>query len=245
MTKKGIFYGVSTGPGGASHLTLEAFSVLSSCRVLCFPESASKGKHIAYDTVKVAFSEADLESKQVLFFPVPMTNERAVVEKAYDEAASSLVPQLEAGNDVAFCSIGDVSLYSTAAHLARRVRKLGFSVRYIAGVTSFSAGACAAGLSLVPPDGAVHIIPSDVYYKKGLLPASVREPGTKVFMKCARHMRELLLEIEKAGLTEHACLVQQVSLPEQAVYAAGELLSLPESVYEKSYLSVVIVGGEL
>ena len=240
-----IFYAVSVGAGNAELLTLQAVRVLNECAVLCFPATDSHEggtRHIAYDAVSGA---VDVQKKETLFFPVPMTRDREKVRAAYERIAEQCVERLRAGKSVAFCAIGDVSLYSTAAKIAEMVRARGFAVEFVAGVNAFSAASCDAVLSLCDRDECVTIIPADAYFSVGKLEAALRADGTKVLMKMGRHLREILLLIDACGLRERTTLVQNASLPGDRILHGDALRAVGDDVVADAYLSVGIVRGNI
>ena len=249
--RRGIFYAVSVGAGSPDLLTVRAVRVLSACHVLCFPETdfhsfcfrsseshSSESHHIAYDAVSGAI---DVTGKDIRFYPIPMTRDRAVVCAEYERIASECAVVLRAGNDVAFAAIGDVSLYSTVGRIAERVRALGGEVQYVPGVNSFSAASCEACIPLADRDEGVSIIPGDAFYIEETLRAALLSPGTKILMKMGRRLREILALVDALGLSEQATLVQKVSLPGQKIFRGEELRHLDGSAVEASYLSILIV----
>ncbi len=60
--------------------------------------------------------------------------------------------------DVAFITLGDPTIYSTFAYVAKRLIE-GFEIEVIPGVTSFTGCAAAAGISLVEKDEILVIVP--------------------------------------------------------------------------------------
>lgn len=232
----GTFFAVSVGCGSADMLTIQALEVLKACSVICFPET-SDGHHIAFDAVSAAL---DVSAKELLFCPMPMTHDSEKLSRAYSAACEQCAARLRAGTDVAFVALGDVSLYATAAHVASHLAPLGFPVRYIAGVTSITAAACACALELAGKESPVTIIPADAYIKNGKLVQALRAEGTKVFMKAGKSLPKLLSAISAAGLLDCSYLVQNVSLDTERRYCGNELLQLPAAALE-CYLSIVIV----
>ena len=238
-----IFYAVGVGPGDPELLTVRAVRILGGCDVLCFPETETGGgaRHLAYDAVRGAVS---LRGKETLFFPVPMTRKREQTKAVYEQIAARCAEFLRQGRSVAFVSLGDVSLYATAAHIAERVRAAGFETRFVAGVHAFSAAACTAAVSLCARDEGAAIIPADAYFVAGKLEPALRADGTKILMKAARHLRDILELIDGCGLLADTVLVQRASLAGQRVISGEDLRAAGDEVFADAYLSVVIVGGK-
>ena len=242
----GTFYAVGVGPGSADLLTVQALQVLEACELVCFPETAKEAAsvlspashHLAYDAVSGA---VNLAEKQLLFCPMPMSLDPTRAREAYEATAALCEEPLSCGKDVAFVSIGDVSLYSTAAHLARVIASRGHPIAFVAGVTSVSAAACACALALAGKESAVTLLPADAYYRRGALTAALRAAGTKVLLKAGRHLADILSLIASEGLLSQTYLVQNVTLPTERRYSGEALLKLPDDVFLHSYLSVIIV----
>ncbi|MBQ7159843.1 MAG: precorrin-2 C(20)-methyltransferase [Treponema sp.] len=242
--KNGIFYAVSVGPGGSELMTLQAARVLNDCPVICFPETNSSSgskHHIAYDAVAGAVS---LSEKIKHFFSIPMTRDRQKIFAAYEQVVSVCAEHMRGGKDVAFVTIGDVSLYSTAAKIAEMVREQGFCVKFVAGVNAFSAAASASLVSLTDRDEPVSIIPADAFYIEEKLESALRADGTKILMKLGRHLSEIIALVDECGLLERATLVQKVSLPDERIVRGAALRVLDDDVWADSYLSVIIVQGK-
>lgn len=237
-----IFYAVGIGAGDPELLTVRAVRVLDGCDVICFPETGrgDDTRHLAYDAVRGAVA---MREKETVFCPVPMTRDREKTAAAYARIADSCAAFLRQGRRVAFVSLGDVSLYATAAHVAERVRAAGFPVQFVAGVHSFSAAACAASVSLCGRDECATIIPADAYFSAGKLEAALRADGTKILMKAGRHLRGILALIDECGLLADTVLVQRASLPGQRVLCGAALRGAGDELFRDAYLSVVIVGG--
>ncbi len=240
---KGTFYSVSTGPGDSELLTLQAVHILKNCPVIFCPETLSEknkqsSKNIAWDTVNKV---VNLKDKTVKFFSFTMEKEPLQARQTYKKAASQCIEYLTKGLDVAFISIGDVSLYSTAGHVASIIKNGGFSVRYIAGVTSFSQAACAASLDLAGRDSKVTIIPGDAYINNGELDNILESDGTKIIMKTHRYFKTLIDLIIEKNMCDRCYIVQKCSMKDERIYNGQEIKNLPPESYRDSYLSVIII----
>ena len=130
------FYPVSTGPGSADLLTLQAIKVLKECDAIFFPESEKNT--IALESIS-QITGLDLSQKALIPCHFSMTDDKEKSAAEYQKVASDCLKFLREGKSVAMLSIGDVSLYSTAARTARLIKNQGFEVKFISGVNSFSA----------------------------------------------------------------------------------------------------------
>lgn len=236
--EKGFFYAVSTGAGNAELLTLQAIRVLKSCEVIFYPESEKNT--IALASIS-QITQIDFSKKTLVPCKFSMTKDEDKRSAEYQKVASECEKYLLKGKSVAMLSIGDVSLYSTAARTAQLVQNHGFEVIFVAGVNSFSSAACSSLVSLCERDEKLSVIPGDAYYIEGKLQSSLKEEGTKVLMKMGRHLKEIISILNEEKLIQNATLVQRASLPEEKIFRGTELMTLSKEDFENAYLSVLIV----
>jgi precorrin-2/cobalt-factor-2 C20-methyltransferase len=240
--RQGTFFAVSTGPGDAAMMTVQAVKILEQCNTIFYPCTAGERvRQIAGDTLA---GSVNLDNKKLIPVVFEMTRQTDVLSQTYGGAASLCIEHLSAGEDIAFLSIGDVSLYSTAGHLASIVRAQGFPVVYIPGVSSVSAAACACALDLAGRDSPVSILPGDAFYTAGTLQASLAAPGTKVIMKTTRHLEHIIALLIDMKLSDRTWVVQNCSMENEHRYTGAQLLSLPSSFFSNSYLTVIIVTAQ-
>ena len=236
--KKGIFYAVSTGAGNPELLTLQAIRTLRECEIIFYPKSEKNT--IALDSL-ASTAEIDLSKKLLVPCSFSMTSDKEKSDSEYKKIAGECAELLQLQKNVAMVSIGDVSLYSTAARTARHLQESGFEVKFIAGVNSFSEAACQAAISLCEKDEALSVIPADSFFTTGKLEDALNEAGTKVLMKMGRHLKEIIQILQKLNLIKNSILVQKASRSEQKIFKGEEILNMSETDFEEAYLSVLIV----
>lgn len=139
----GTLYGVSVGPGDPGLITVRAVEVIRACGVIAVPRSSGGAERVALGIAENAVPE--LGKKELVELSMPMTRDPDRLEAARVAAVESLAAYLRAGRDVAFLTIGDVTVYSTYGYLHERVKAMGFPAEMIAGVPSFCAAAAVWG----------------------------------------------------------------------------------------------------
>ena len=239
--KKSTFYAVSTGPGKGELLTLEAIRNLNECDIIFYPES--KKNSVALSSI-LETKRIDFSKKELIPCKFSMSGESGKTSSEYEKIILECESFLREGKSVAMLSIGDVSLYSSAARTGRLIQAQGFDVKFIAGVNSFSQAACAANLSLCERDEKLSVIPADSFYEKGKLKAELTGSGTKILMKAGKHLKKIIALISECDLIEKSFLVQKVSLPDEKIFFGKEMLEMSESDFEKAYLSLIIVKSQ-
>jgi len=233
-----IFYAVSTGPGDFEELTLKAIRVLKECDVIFYPKTSKNS--IALKAVS-SVSAIELSQKTLVPCSFSMTDDEKKRKDEYKKISLEAEAFLKNGKSVALLSIGDVSLYSSAARTAKIVKNHGFKVKFISGVNSFSAASSLLNLSLCEKDEKLTVIPGDSFFENGKLLSDLHNGGTKVLMKMARHLKEILLLLEKENLIQNASLVQKAGMEGEKIFVGKEIFSMSEEDFKNSYLSVIIV----
>ncbi len=228
----GTLYGVSVGPGDPELLTLKAARIIRQCPVIAVPRSADENAPIALGIALQAVPE--ISSKQIVELSMPMTRDKAELDRTRGKAADRLMELLAAGSDVAFLTLGDVSVYSTYFYLDERVRACGYETRVIAGVPSFCAAAARLGVSLTEASQPLHIIPGSYSgVDEGLGYA-----GAKVLMKTGKSIEQMKARLKERGLYESARMVQKCGMEGERVFD-----SLDGADADASYFSIIVVKG--
>lgn len=222
----GCLYGIGVGPGDPELMTLKAVKRLKQCRVLALPHE-EKERCVAYNIAVQAVPE--IAEKRILYLPMPMTKDKSVLEKSHEEAAAAVASCLSSGEDVAFITLGDVSVYSTYLYVHRRVVDMGYGTEMINGIPSFCAAAARLNIPLVNGSEQLHIIPAS--YDIG---EALKLPGVRVLMKAGRQMagvKELL-----AGGAYEVRMVENCGMEQERIYTSAE--EIPGTA---GYYSLMIV----
>ncbi|WP_406678496.1 precorrin-2 C(20)-methyltransferase [Moorella sp. ACPs] len=231
----GTLYGLGVGPGDPDLLTLKAKAILEQVPVLAVPVSQRGEESLALQVVRPFIRPG----QEILNLFMPMTHDRAYLERSWDAAAAELLAILTAGKDVAFLTLGDASLYSTYSYLMQRLQKLKPDLKIVTvpGITSFAAAAARLNVPLAVGDEPLAVIPA---LKD---PASLKEylslfPNL-VLMKVARRYDAIVTVLEEAGVAGQSFLASRCG-------QAGESFSrdlVAEKGKKQDYLSLIIVKG--
>ncbi len=222
---RGILYGVGVGPGDPKMLTLQAVEVLQMADVIAIPDT--KGEKTAMKVVGEY-----IKDKAVVYCPMPMTRDTDLLEKSHGISCSLIEEQLLIGNNVAFITLGDPTIYSTYMNIQRIIEDKGYITRTIPGVTSFCASAGALNISLCDRGEALHIIPASYGETEELLDLK----GTKVLMKSGKSLTDIKAALKRKGLFQSSLMVECCGMENQRVYK-----SLDEVSDDSSYFSIIIV----
>lgn len=230
--KQGTLYGVGLGPGDPELITLKAARLIGAARVVAYPAlegAASFARSIAAGLFRDDVVEMVLD--------VPMVNDRAPAQAAYDGGAARIAEALEAGHDVICLCEGDPFFYGSFMYLHARLSDR-FAVEVVPGVTSITACAARAGLPLVARNERLTVLPGPLHEDE--LEARIAGAESVVIMKLGRHLPKLRAVLGRLGLQEKARYVERVGLPDEVV------CPLTEAPREAPYFSMILLvkGGD-
>lgn len=217
---RGTLYGVGVGPGDPEDMTLKAVRVLKDCPVAAIPKKTAKGC-VSYETAIKAVPE--LVHKELVCIDVPMTKDKDLRDRCYEEGARQIADRLSKGQDVALLTMGDPTVYASDLYLIRLVRAMGYEVEMVNGVPSFCAAAARLKISLGEREEQIHILPGSYQIEEGL-----KLPGVKILMKTGKSyekVKTLLKEgeyevkmAENCGMEGERVCGSLEEMPDQAGY---------------------------
>lgn len=222
---RGIAYGIGVGPGDPELMSLKAVRLIRECAVIAVPGRTAE-ESAAYRIAAAAVPE--IADKETVAVSMPMTRDRAALEAAHREAASLLESHLDRGEDVAYLSLGDPSVYCTFGYLMRILKEDGYDTGTVPGVTSFCAAASRLGITLAEGDEPLHVIPGS-----GIPEDIADRKGTFVIMKSGRGMskvRDLL-----SGSGKNVTAVENCGMRGEKVY--GSLEDIPD---DAGYFTLIV-----
>ena len=149
----GSLYFISLGPGAADMVTLGTLRLLTKAqKVYCFAVGESS-------RAAEIISKLDIDQSKVITVKVPMSHDQEKANEVYDELASTIRKDYEAGMDIAVATEGDSGIFATTHYVMDRLQAMGIECRQTPGIPSFIAAASVAGLHLVKRQERLLIIP--------------------------------------------------------------------------------------
>jgi precorrin-2/cobalt-factor-2 C20-methyltransferase len=235
------FYGLGLGPGNPDYMTVRARKVLETAdRLVHF---CKRGKRGNARTIADAIVGMDPDREIALAYPVTTEipadhpDYAAALNPFYEEAASQLFAEVEAGRTVAVLCEGDPFFYGSFMHLWWRLKDQ-VPTEVVPAVSSMSGAWTRAGAPITWGDDVLTIVP-------GTLPEAEltrRLSGTDaaVVMKLGRNLPKVRAAIANAGLSERAIYVERATMAEEKIIPLSEL---PDDM-EAPYFSLIIVPGQ-
>ncbi|MBD2099080.1 precorrin-2 C(20)-methyltransferase [Trichocoleus sp. FACHB-591] len=229
----GTLYGIGVGTGDPELLTLKGLRLLKQASVVAFPAGV-KGKLGMAEQIVAEW----LQPHQVrLALNFPYVQDTDTLTQAWQQAAKSVWPYLQQGQDVAFVSEGDVSFFSTFTYLAQSLQHLHpeAKVQTIPGICSPLAAAATLGIPLTMQAQRLVVLPA--LYHVSELETALQWADVVVLMKVSSVYEQVWAILQQQQLLNRSYVVERATLPEQVIYA--NLSDRPN--LQLSYFSLLIV----
>jgi len=227
----GTLIGVGVGPGDPELVTARAVRVLSEADRVFAPSTAVDAVGRAESIVRQACPGARIER-----LPFEMSV-GAARETALAAAADRVVACLDAGESVAFITLGDPNVYSTFPTLAAAVRahRPACPVETVPGITAFQDLASRSGTVLLVGTERLRLVTA--LDGPGALDSALDDPDAAVVVyKGGRHLPDVAKRLADAGRLDAAVAGELLGLPGERVGPAADFADTPAS-----YLVTVIV----
>ena len=229
---RGVLIGVGVGPGDPELVTRLALRVLAEADRVFAPSTAADAVGRAEAIVREAAPGVRVE--RLPFTMGAVGDGRAA---GYDRAAERIAGCLDAGEQVAFVTLGDPNIYSTFSSLAAAVRdrRPGTEVATVPGITAFQALAARAGTVLL--DGTEKLALVTAVAGPDAVAAALADPEQAVVVyKGGRHLPEVARHLAATGRLAGAVVGELLGLPGERVAPAEAVADGPAT-----YLATVIV----
>ena len=222
---KGKLYGVGVGPGDPKLMTYKAVETIQKCQVVAVPKSGNS------EQVALNIAKEFIKNQTLIDCYMPMIRDKEALRKQHEEVVSELKGYLDKGQDIAFLTLGDPTIYSTYMYIHRLIKEMGYETEIIPGISSICSVAAALNDSLCEGSDCLHIIPASYKGKEDYLDLE----GTKVLMKTGKSMEKVKQHLKEKGLYEKAQAVECASMPNEKIHESLD------TVEESSYFSVIVV----
>lgn len=226
------FYGIGTGPGDSSLVTVKAVDTLKNLDILYTPESKKGGDSLALSIVKNYLPE-NLEIKSRHF---PMSNDGTEKIQAWNSVSNEIVEDVRSGKEVGFVTLGDPMIYSTYVYVMERLME-DIEVETIPGISSFSNIASNQNFPLVMDTDPLVVIPCTMEEEK--IDEALEKYDCFVLMKVYKRINMILDKLEKYDLIDHAILVSNSSQEREEVFTNLRDDDIDEKI---SYFSTILVN---
>ncbi|RJQ18083.1 MAG: precorrin-2 C(20)-methyltransferase [Nitrospiraceae bacterium] len=249
---------IGVGPGDPELLTVKALRALENAKIICVPKGREEGSSLALSIVQKA---VDLDGKEIIeaHFPMQKTKgqgssrydrrfvpnsiprvkgqeEENELDIKWDQTAQLILSKLRAGNNVAFLTLGDPTIYSTFYYLYDRLKAHlpDLDIEIIPGVSSINAAAARAGISLALGDDSIAILPANYMDD---IKTTLEAFDTVVLMKVHKVFDRVVELLREMDLTGKAVYVGRAGMEDEKI--VRDIQSMKRE--DLSYFSMIIV----
>ncbi|MCG8471897.1 MAG: precorrin-2 C(20)-methyltransferase [Desulfobacterales bacterium] len=217
---RGTLYGIGVGPGDPDLITIKAVKAMAEVDVI-FTASSSKNSF----SLAVEIAQPHLPQEvEVVVLPFPMTKDKEVMGKAWNENADTIAAVLDQGKNAAFLTLGDPLTYSTFGYIAQCMQKSypDYPMVTISGITSFQAAAARINTPLVEGEETL-MITSGAY--GGAHVRRVAEGAENVvLLKAYKNVDDIAEALSESNLLDHSCAVKKCGREgEEVIWNVGDL----------------------
>lgn len=237
----GRLVGVGVGPGSPDLLTVRALRALRRATVVVAPCTDLTATGRAEAIVREAAPEVVVE--RVVFVMAPDPVER---DAALDAATDQVRSLLDAGEEVAFVTLGDPNLYSTFSSIASGIARsrAGTPIVTVPGVMAFQELAARSGTVLADEQQSFLVLPANAAATSApdgaIAEALADESCTVVVYKGGRAVAEVADRLRDAGRLGGSVFGELLGLPGERIVPVEEVADRPAS-----YLSAIIVPARI
>jgi len=228
----GSLVGVGVGPGDPELLTIKALRALQQADRIFSPTMAVDAVGRAESIVREA--DPSLKVERLVF---AIRRDDDARSQAHHVAAARIVECLDAGEQVAFITLGDPNVYSTFHHLARLVveERPAASIDTIPGVMAFQDLASRAGVVVLDGTERLQLV-SAVDGPEPVLQALADDDAAVIVYKGGRHLPAIANALEGHNRLDGAVFGELLGLPGERIGPVKEYADSPAA-----YLATVIV----
>ncbi|MEL6748414.1 MAG: precorrin-2 C(20)-methyltransferase [Pseudomonadota bacterium] len=197
---------VGVGPGAPDLLTLRAVRRIADADVVAYPRTEN-GRARAHEIA----CEHIAPHAAHLAYALPMSQDRAPAQQAYDALAGDLSAAMAGGAHVCLLCEGDPMFFGSAMYVLERLRAA-WPIEVVPGISSVMAAAAAAAHPLAARDEVFTVLPATL--PDAELATALRDLPALTIMKVGRHLPRVRRLVLAHGFAD-ALLIEDAQTPSQ------------------------------
>ena len=229
---------LGVGPGDPELLTLKAVRILAASKHIFVPVSKLTRETWLRDVV-TSYAQPDCRVHEVSF---SVAADRQGRTAHWQQTAGDIAALLDAGENVAFVTLGDPQLYSTSLYLVRALQRdwPDCTVDIVPGISSVSHAAALTGFTLGEGTQPLTVLPSVTALEN--VRSALQAGGSVVLMKIGKHLPAVIDLLEEHQLLNDAVFIARAGLPGQHIET--DLRQLRGAAADTGNLAVILIHTE-
>ncbi len=211
----GTLYGVGVGPGDPELMTVKAWRLISTAKVVAY--LAANGSDSTARGIASPFLPDDVRE---IAIDMPMRTERAPAQAAYDTGAAEIATHLARGEDVVMLCEGDPFFYGSFMYVHERLSAQ-FSCVVVPGVTSPVACAAVMGQPLCKRDDVLKVLPATLDADR--LREELLTCQSAAIIKVGRHFAKVKNVLSALDLITRATAVTKATQDDEVIQPVDEI----------------------
>ncbi len=211
----GTLYGVGVGPGDPELMTVKAWRLISTAKVIAY--LAAHGSDSTARAIAKPFLPDDARE---IAIDMPMRTEREPAQAAYDAGAVEIASHLAKGDDVVMLCEGDPFFYGSFMYVFERLSAQ-FSCVVVPGVVSPVACAAELGQPLCKRDDVLKVLPATL--DAGRLRDELMTCQAAAIIKVGRHFGKVKQVLSALDLITRATAVTKATQAEQSIQPVEDI----------------------
>lgn len=205
MGNSGKLYGIGVGPGDPELLTLKAVRIINSADVIFTASSSKNDYSLAVEIARPHIAKM----ANVVSLSFPMTSDRSITQKAWDDNARQIADVLRQGQIATFLTLGDPMTYSTFGYVLKSLNCVmpEADVETIPGITSFHAASARLNRTLVEAEESL-LITSGAYGGDHLR-ACTKSVQNIVMMKAYKNVKDINEALRDSGFDKDCVAISK------------------------------------
>jgi precorrin-2/cobalt-factor-2 C20-methyltransferase len=199
------FIGVGVGPGDPELITLKAVRLIREADLVGYlanTSGASQARHIAAGVLTGAKA-----GQRELPVPMPMSEQRDVANRVYDDASREIRAALDAGEQVVFLCEGDPLFFGSFTYLLLRLEQ-DYACEVVPGISSVNAASAALCLPLTVLSESFAVISGR--HREQQLVDVLNTHDSVVIMKAGRARPRILAALADTGRIDDARYLEYI-----------------------------------
>ncbi len=201
----GILYGIGVGPGDPDLITMKAVKLLETVDVIYTASSTKNDFSLAMEIARPYLPDSvDVES-----LSFPMTTDKSITNRAWEENASAIAGQVNSGKRVAFLTLGDPLTYSTFGYVLQKIQQLHpeVEVETVPGITSYQAAASRTNRVLVEAEESL-LLTSGAFGGENVRKLNGAVENV-VLLKAYKNVADITEALDEAGMIDNSMAVSK------------------------------------